>query len=267
MADIVFGYPPSEPQKLFFSSRKKHICYGGAKAGGKSWAMRTKAVMLAETYPQLNILLMRRTLKELRENHVTPLCKLLYGVAVFGKTDGIFTFPNGSRIICGYCDAEEDVGRYQGHQYDVVMLEEATRFTDTQYDALKLLARNVRTDFSPRIYYTCNPGGVGHAWVKRLFIDRDYHQGEDPDDYDFIAAKVYDNYVIMKTMPDYVHALESLPEAKRRALLLGDWDVYDGQYFTEFSRDVHVVEPFIPKAHLFTYLSIGCAELQEAANA
>ena len=94
------------------------------------------------------------------------------------------------------------------------------------------------------MYYTCNPGGVGHAWVKRLFIDRDYRNSERPEDYDFIPAKVYDNYVLMERDPDYVRKLENLPEDMRRAHLDGDWDLFVGQYFTEFRRDIHVVTPF-----------------------
>lgn len=94
------------------------------------------------------------------------------------------------------------------------------------------------------MYYTCNPGNVGHAWVKRLFIDRQYQQGENAEDYNFIPAKIYDNRILMNADPNYVKQLLALPEDLRRAHLDGDWDVHAGQYFREFSREKHVVAPF-----------------------
>lgn len=241
---VDFGLPPNARQMEFFKSRKKYTAYGGAKAGGKSWAMRTKFMMLAMRYPGLRLLLLRRTLKELRENHIEPMRKVLWGAAKFNKSEGVFTFPNGSRIVCGYCDNESDVSRYQGHEYDVIGFEEATLFTEQMHEDLILCLRSTRTDFKPRIYYTCNPGGVGHEWVKRLFIDRNFRDTENPEDYTFIPASVYDNYVLMERQPDYVKTLENLPEDKKKALLYGDWDAYDGRFFTEFSRRTHVVKPF-----------------------
>jgi hypothetical protein len=98
------------------------------------------------------------------------------------------------------------------------------------------------------MYYTCNPGGVGHAWVKRLFIDRRYRGSERSEDYVFIPARVTDNPVLMRDK-SYVITLENLPEPLRRAHLDGDWDVLAGQYFSEFSRGRTVTEPFeIPKS-------------------
>ena len=94
------------------------------------------------------------------------------------------------------------------------------------------------------MYYTCNPGNVGHAWVKRLFIDRQYREGEDPADYRFIPARIYDNRVLLEGDPGYLRQLMALPEELRRAHLDGDWDVHAGQYFREFSREKHVVSSF-----------------------
>lgn len=207
--------------------------------------MRRKLVLLALNYPKLNILLLRRTLPELRENHVIPLLEELSGTAKYKATERVFEFPNGSRIKLGYCDAAADVYQYQGQEYDVLGLEEATHFTEEQMRFLTTCNRNTRDDFTPRMYYTCNPGNVGHAWVKRLFIDRNYESGERPEDYAFIPARVFDNKVLMQRDPDYVKTLKALPEEMKRAHLYGDWDVFAGQYFREFSRDKHVVEPFL----------------------
>ena len=156
----------------FFKARGRHIAYGGARGGGKSWAMRTKFILLAQRYAGLRLLLLRRTLPELRENHVVPLLQVLSGIAQYNATERVFTFSNTSRIKLGYCAAENDIYQYQGQEYDVIGLEEATHFTESQMIFLTTCNRTTRTDFIPRMYYTCNPGGVGHAWVKRLFIDR-----------------------------------------------------------------------------------------------
>lgn len=235
---------PSEKQAEFFKSKTRHTCYGGARGGGKSWAMRRKSVLLALNYDNLSILILRRTLPELRVNIVEPLMRELYGFADYNVTERVFRFTNGSKIRMGFCDSEADVYQYQGHEYDVICLEEATHFTETQMQFLTTCNRNVRTDFTPRMYYTCNPGGVGHDWVKRLFIDREYRSGEKPENYTFIPARVYDNVALMATDPDYVSTLEALPEDQRRAYLDGDWDIIEGQFFKEWRREKHVCEPF-----------------------
>ena len=235
---------PSERQREFFLSRARHTAYGGARGGGKSWAMRRKFILLALRYHGLNLLLLRRTLPELRENHLIPMQRELYGFAVYNSAERVFRFPNGSRIKLGYCDTMQDVYQYKGQEYAVIGLEEATHFTEEQMRFLTTCNRTTRKDFSPRMYYTCNPGNVGHAWVKRLFIDRLYAENENPDDYLFIPARIYDNKVLLDADPNYIRQLEALPEELRRAHLDGDWDVHAGQYFREFSRDRHVIEPF-----------------------
>ena len=235
---------PNPKQEAFFLADAKHIAYGGARGGGKSWAMRRKFVLLAFRYAGLRLLLLRRTLPELNENHVLPLQKELHGAVEYLATQRAFLFPNGSRIKLGYCDREADVYQYQGQEYDVIGLEEATHFTETQMQFLTTCNRSVRTDFSPRMYYTCNPGGVGHAWVKRLFIDREYRNSEHAEDYVFIPARVTDNPVLLKNDPQYLKTLENLPAHLRKAYLDGNWDVLEGQYFQEFDRETHVGKPF-----------------------
>jgi phage terminase large subunit len=77
MKEIIIS-PPNEKQKLFFESSKRYIGYGGARGGGKSWALRTKFVLLACSYPGLRLLLLRKTLPELRENHLIPLLQHMF---------------------------------------------------------------------------------------------------------------------------------------------------------------------------------------------
>lgn len=242
---LILKGEPNPKQRLFFEATARHIAYGGARGGGKSWAMRRKFILLANRYDGLQLLLLRRTLPELYENHILPLMKELVGYAQYNSAQKVVRFPNDSRIRLGYCDSEEDVFQYQGQQYDVIGLEEATHFTESQMNFIKTCNRTVREDFSPRMYYTCNPGGVGHEWVKRLFIDRDYRPNENPKDYVFIPAKLTDNTVLMERDPQYLNDLMSLPEHLRRAHLDGDWDALEGRYFEEFSREAHVCKPFV----------------------
>ncbi|MBE6551580.1 MAG: hypothetical protein E7665_05525 [Ruminococcaceae bacterium] len=238
---------PYPPQEAFFSASARRIAYGGARGGGKSYAMRTKLILLALNMAGIQILLLRRTFPELRENHINPMRKLLFGIAVYKDTTKEFVFPNSSRIKLGYLADDGDVLQYQGQSYDCVAMEESTQFTELQYLAMTECCRVsgcMREHFVPRMYFTCNPGGVGHQWMKRLFIDRDYRQGEDPDDYVFIRSTVYDNEFIIKNNPEYIKTLQSLPPIRRKAMLDGDWNAFEGQFFPEFSYEAHVCKPF-----------------------
>ena len=194
-------------------------------------------------YPGLRCLLVRRTLPELRSNHLAPLLAEYGAILSYSERDRELTLENGSRIIFGYCAAERDALRYQGQEYDVIALDEATQLSEYQFTIFKACLRGTR-DFPRRIYLTCNPGGVGHSWVKRLFIDRDYRLGEAPDDYAFIPATVFDNGVLTRADPDYVRRLETLPPRLRDAWLYGKWDVFEGQFFSEFRYDLHTCDPF-----------------------
>ena len=246
---------PNPKQVEFFKARARFIAYGGARGGGKSWSIRQKARLLALYYSGIHILILRRTFPELQENHILPMRRDLDGIAVWRESEKAFTFPNGSRIKFGYCASEHDVDQYQGQEYDVIFLDEATQFTEYQYITLVPCIRGVN-DFPKRMYLTCNPGGVGHAWVKRLFIDRDYREDEDPEDYVFISAKATDNPQLMDTNPGYMKMLNNLPPGLREAWRDGSWDVFAGQYFTEWDREVHVCEPFQPPAWWRWYVTM-----------
>lgn len=246
--EIYLDFDPNIKQKLFFKAKTKYIAYGGARGGGKSWAMRMKAVLLATRYKRLRILLLRRTFPELEANHIMPLQIILKDLAVYLASKKEFRFPNGSIIKLGYCKNEKDSMQYQGSEYDVIMFEEATLFTEGQLSFISTCLRNVRPDFNTRIYYTCNPGGPAHHYIKRLFIDKEYEGAENKDEYTFIPALVFDNETLMKNDPTYVKVLDNLPEDLKRAHRDGDWDALSGQYFREFRKAVHVIEPFeIPK--------------------
>ena len=225
---------PSAKQIAFLTARTKHVGFGGARGGGKSWAVRDKAKRLCLRYGGIKILIVRRTYSELLNNHIMPLQESLPSeVAVYNKAEKIFRFLNGSTIKFGYCNADRDLDGYQGAEYDVIFLDEATQLREMWIRKITACLRGANA-FPKRVYYTCNPGGASHAYFKRLFIDQKFERGEDPKDYTFIQSLVTDNEALMRAQPDYVKQLEALPEKLRAAWLYGRWDVFDGQFFEDF---------------------------------
>lgn len=225
------------------------------RGGGKSHAVRMKAALMCLKYAGIKCMIIRKTYPELQENHINPMIKQLNcyhpdkseRLATYNDAKKNIVFPNGSRILFRYCDTEKDAERFQGTEVDALFIDEATHQSEEQYNKLSACVRGVN-DFPKRIYLTCNPGGVGHNWVKRLFIDKEYKDNENPDDYMFIQAKVTDNTALMTSNPSYIKQLEALPPKLREAWLYGSWDLIEGQYFPEFNRNFHVVKPFpIPK--------------------
>lgn len=244
---VDLGAPNSEPQWKFFLSRVRYTCYGGARGGGKSWAIIRKAVLLAFYYPEIQILVVRREYDQLENPIIQPMLKLLQpGTYTYNKTDHLLTFVNGSKIkfsnMPDYSSTVE--GKFQGNNWDILFIDEATQFLESEFRGLDAIIRG-DNGLPKRVYLTCNPGGVGHFWVKRLFVDRDFRGDENPDDYVFIQAKVYDNKNIDK---EYINVLNNLPEDVRRAHRDGDWNALSGVYFDEFTDGLHTCKPFpIPK--------------------
>lgn len=249
-------------QKAFFASTKLYTGYGGAKGGGKTWAVRVKALLGAYNYPGIRILLMRKTYPELQSNHIEPMLKMIQPeLASYNGALHTIYFENGSLIHFGHWSGENSELEYNGQEYDWIFLDEATQFTWRTFQFLGGLLRGVNK-FPKRMYITCNPGGVGHRWVKRLFIDKDYitnsdnpEEDENPDDYVFIPATVEDNKALMESSPQYVRNLAQMPENLRRAYRYGDWSALGGNYFPEFSEAVHTVEPFKIPEHWPRYRS------------
>lgn len=247
---------PSERQREFFLDSHKFVAFGGARGGGKSWAVRAKAKLLCLGNAGIRVCIVRSTYPELKSNHIDPLLSELSGFAKYSAGDRRFVFPNSSTITLRACRTSSDLTKFQGTEYDVVFIDEATNFSEEVFKTLTASVRGANSH-PKRVYLTCNPGGVGHSWVKRLFIDRRYRSGERGEDYSFIKSLVTDNPALMSLDPDYVSRLEALPAKLRRAWLEGDWDIFEGQFFEEF-RDVpehygdrlftHVIDPFeIPR--------------------
>lgn len=246
---------PQPKQREFMGLKNRYIGFGGARGGGKSWSLRVKAILLCARYEGIKVLLIRRTYDELYENHIEPLLVMLGNNVDYNDGKKRILFPNGSVIKFGYLRNDRDILRYQGLQYDVVMIDEATQFQEEHFDIFKACLRGAN-DFPKRMYLTCNPGGVGHAWVKRLFVDRAFTKDECPDDYAFVRSLVYDNKILMEKDPEYERNLHTLPEKYLRAWLYGDWDIFVGQYFTMWNRDVHIIDNFVPPADWARYVSM-----------
>ena len=173
---------------------------------------------MALRYPGIRMLLVRRTYQELENNHIRFLRRELAGIAGYRATARQFVFANGSVLDFGYCACDGDLDRYQGAEYDVVFLDEATQLREEWMRQFAACVRGVN-DFPKRIYYTCNPGGPGHGYIKRLFIDKRYLPGENPKDYEFIPARVTDNRALLKKQPEYLQQLQTLPDKLRAAWL------------------------------------------------
>ena len=185
-----------------------------ARGGGKSWAVRTKTILLAMRYPGIKILIVRRTYKELEGNHIRILKADTRGIANYNSTSKLLTFVNGSTVEFMYCARDGDLDKLQGQEYDIICIDEAAQLSEYQIKAIAACCRGVN-NFPKRIYLTCNPGGQGHAYVKRVFVDRQFNSNENPDDYEFIQALVDDNSALMEAQPEYVQQLEALPQKLR----------------------------------------------------
>ena len=236
---------PSEKQWQFLKATEKYICYGGARAGGKSWAIRVKAILLCLQYPEIVVCIIRKSYPELIKNHIRPLKKMLKcgrpdALAKYNDKDKTVLFPNGSMILFSYLETQRDMDRFQGTEADVFFIDEATQQPEDYWGDIKACLR-ATNEYPKRIYLTCNPGGQGHAWVKRLFIDRRFTKEEKPEEYRFIQALVTDNTALMKAHPEYLDQLKSLPPKKRKAWLEGDWNIYEGQVFEDFREEPDLV--------------------------
>lgn len=256
MKQMIIG-TPNQKQMLFMKDSHRHVAFGGARGGGKSWAVRAKAKLMCMRYPGIRILIVRRTYPELYNNHINILRKELFSIVRYNDKEKLMAFPNGSTISFSYCASDKDLDRLQGVEYDVIFLDEATQLSEYQMRAIVACVRAVN-DYPKRVYYTCNPGGKGHGYIKRLFIDKRYNEGESAEDYSFIQSLVTDNTALMEADPEYIKQLESLPPKLRDAWRYGNWNIFEGQFFEDFidnpdgyaqRRYTHVIPAFdIPKS-------------------
>jgi hypothetical protein len=250
----------AQPKQLeFLRAKTDEALFGGAAGGGKSDALIGFSISYSMKYAGAKILFLRRTISELqKEGAAIPrMHDLLTGHGwQWNEQKKKWRSPNGSVIEFGYCEKESDVHQYQSAAYNVIIFDELTHFTEYQYTYMFSRCRSV-LGYPKAIRAATNPGNIGHAWVKKRFIDvapmgqiytynmkNELTLQEQTLSRVFIQSKVQDNEILMKHDPGYVLFLQSLPEARKAALLHGSWDSFEGQYFTEWNRDLHVCKPF-----------------------
>ncbi len=242
----------TKKQRLFLEATQTEVLFGGAAGGGKSYGQVIDALLFALRYPGSKQLILRRTFAELDKSIIrTVLAMYPREIFAFNSSAHVSRFKNGSIIDFGYVATSKDVYQYQSTAYDVIRFDELTHFTEDQYVYLISRVRGAN-NFPKQIKSSTNPGGVGHSWVKARFVDpappNTEFVGSDGISRIFIPSLLSDNKPLNDSDPNYRKRLEALPEKEKKALLYGDWNIFDGQYFGEFSRDIHVCDPFpIPK--------------------
>tara|TARA_E500000305_G_C4017597_1_gene236672 strand:- start:563 stop:1945 length:1383 start_codon:yes stop_codon:yes gene_type:complete len=255
MKDKVVWKPHAGQQTFALQVDAFEVLFGGARGGGKTmagmaWLVHPDYI----TNPSYRALVVRRNYDDLRD--WIDRARFFYrtmGVQVTGNP-AEFRFPSGAKFRTGHLSEDQAYTKYLGHEYSSILIEELT-LIPTEMDYLRLISscRSSSKSLKPRIFLTTNPGNIGHAWVKDRFIEcgrnkivKDKDSGRTKI---FIPSKIEDNPTLVDTDPDYVNYLKSLPEEMRKMWYEGDWDVYEGQFFTRFRQEKHVIEPFeIPES-------------------
>lgn len=241
----------TEKQEMFINSTAFETLFGGAAGGGKSYGQLIDAFLYALKYSKSKQIIFRRTFPDLEKSLIRASLEVYpREVATYNSSKHVWNFKNGSIIDFAYIDSEKDVYQYQSAEYDVIRFDELTHFTEFMYTYM--ISRCRGANFYPKcIKSSTNPGGVGHSWVKARFIDigeRNVMHTFKEGTRIFIPSLVQENRFLLEKDPDYVKRLDNLPEKERQALKFGNWDIFDGQFFTEFNRNIHVCTPFeIPK--------------------
>jgi phage terminase large subunit len=242
---LSFGYVPQPRQMQFHAAcreadaRPLSIGFGGARGGSKTHGTFAQICLDdCQRRDGLKFLFLRKLAKAAREAVSDLRRKVLFACPHEYKVQsGSIEFPNGSQILLGHFNYENDIDQYLGLEYDGIAIEEATQLTETKRSDILTCLRTSRNDWRPRDYNTTNPGGVGHGWFKRTFIEPFRTGGETTTR--FIPSTVYDNKMVDG---DYRGKLEQLTGWKRRAWLEGDWDVAAGQYFSNWDYNAIVRE-------------------------
>jgi len=240
------SYTAYPRQKQFHDSGKTYRLFGGAAGPGKTRALLEEAFIQARKHAGSDSLLLRRTYPELESSLIAQFRRHVPHTEYhsYNEAKHLVTLRNGSTIRFGYCRNENDVYQYQGAEFLFIGIDELTHFTLKQWQFLTSRNRCPIAGSKPCMAGATNPGNIGHAWVKALWVDKvpppgyDRPEQYDANDYDFIEARIEDNPIYAEDM-NYRKTLEALPERLRKAFLEGDWSVFAGQYFNVFEIGRH----------------------------
>src|SRR5579859_632660 len=249
-------YEPFSRQREFHESLAKYRLFGGAAGPGKTKALLAEAIKQARHVAGSDTLLLRRTYPELESSLLAHFRRDLARdeYRSYNEAKHVVTWHNGSTTRFGYCRNENDVYQYQGAEFLFIGIDELTHFTLKQWQFLTSRNRcpveyytdgpNVGKKVFPCMAGATNPGNIGHAWVKALWVDKVAPAGferpefYDASDYDFVRARIEDNPIYANDV-NYKKTLAALPDRLRRAFLEGDWSVLEGQYFDLFEIGRH----------------------------
>lgn len=255
-AQYEINYVPQPKQRQLHECPANEILYGGAAGPGKSHAIRHEGLKWALLIPGLHVYLFRRTYNELEDNHVIPSQEQWPGIGTYLDGKKRWVFPNGSFIRFCHAQHEKDIFIYQGAEIHLLLVDELTTFTEFQYDYLRGRVRcalDIPQRYRhkiPGIVCGTNPGGIGHEFVKRRWVDfiqagqtlRRAPRAEGGMLRAYIRGRLEDNPILVERDPGYIDRLDALPEPYRTAYKEGDWDIFMGQAFA-FNRAHHVIKP------------------------
>ena len=257
--DVVFK-PNTGPQTDFLAASEREVFYGGARGGGKSYAMLVDPLRYCDKQHH-RALLLRRTMPELRDliTHSQRLYNRAFPGAKWREQEKEWRFPSGAKIEFGYAENMTDALRYQGQSYTWIGIDELPQYPSPDiYNFLRSSLRSVDPSIPVYMRSTGNPGNIGSQWVREMFVDPAIPNkhfnleistptGTRTITRRFIPAKLQDNPYLMQT-DDYYAMLSSLPDVQRKQFLDGDWDAFEDSSFPEFNKSTHVVDPFeVPK--------------------
>lgn len=226
------------------------VLVGGARGGGKTDVGIAWLLEYIDK-PNYRALVIRRNSEDLADwvDRVHNAYRL-YGAQIAYKP-AVIKFPSGAIIRTGHLKDDQAYSKYQGHEYQRILIEELTQIPDERR-YLQLIASCRTSDKSmiPQIFATTNPGGIGHGWVKARFVDpapADTEFTKDGRTRIYIPATLDDNPYLMEADPNYSLMLDNLKDTDEqlwKAWRLGDWDVFSGMFFSTFRRDIHAMNKF-----------------------